>query len=132
MKVNLNKVIATSLFSGFTNYSTATFSTTIAGQNIGALSYVSASATTPLNNTNAVTQVQIQLSGLDSFWRLLPGNLTINYPNSSAPNYQVEVLSYFKSGTLHVDTYVINQTGGTITIPTITINCRAFLFLAPF
>lgn len=132
MKVDLNKVIATTLFSGFGNYGSVPFSAVIAGQNLGAGAVVSAGASTPLNNTNAISQVQVQYTGLDAFWRLLPGVVIADYPNASSPNYQIESFSYFTNGILHVDTYISNQTGGTVAIPAITISCRAFLFLAPF
>lgn len=133
MAVNTNIIIASSNFSGFMNSSAATFSASVSSQNISAGGYIGPiRASTPLNNTNAVSQVQIQYSGVDSFWRILPGNITYNVPNSSSPTYQIESFSYFSGGTLYVDSYVSNQTGGTITIPAIIFNCRGFVFLAPF
>jgi hypothetical protein len=132
MTVNLNKIIASSAFSGFSNSSSVSFSSSIAGQTIAAGHYVSSSAFAALNNANSISQVQINLGGLESFWRLLPGVLIINYPNSSAPSYQIELFSYFTGGLLKVDTYVSNQTGAGVAIPTITINCRGFVFNSPF
>ena len=133
MAVNTNIILATSKFSGFGNYKSVSFSATIPSQGIAVSSYIgpyTASAT--LNNTNAVTEVQLQYSGLDSFWREVPGWVDILVPNAGAASYEVRSITYFKNGSVYVDTYIINQTGGTITIPAITVNCRASLFIAPF
>ena len=132
MTVDINKIIASSAFSGFSNSRSVSFSSTIAGQTIAAGSYVSSSAFAALNNAYSISQIQINLGGLESFWRVLPGNLVINYPNSSAPNYEIELFSYFTSGLLRVDTYISNQIGTGVAIPTITINCRGFIFNSPF
>lgn len=131
--INTNTIVSASEFSGFQNYGTATFSTSVVSQGIAVGSYLGPlRATTPLNNTNSVSQVQIQYSGIDNNYRLLPGNLTIITPSAAVPSYEVESFSYFSGGTLYVDSYISNQTGSTVTIPSITFNCRAFLFLAPF
>lgn len=133
MSINTNIIIASSSFSGFMNTSAVSFQAGIGSQNIASGGYIGpARAQTALNNTNAITQVQIQYGGLDSFWRVLPGNIVYNVPNSSSPTYQIESFSYYSGGNLIVDTYVSNQTGSTITIPNITIYCRGFVFDAPF
>jgi hypothetical protein len=115
------------------NTSSISFQAGIGTQNIASGGYIGpARAYAPLNNTNAVTQVQLQYSGIDSFWRLLPGNIEVNIPNANSPTYQIESFSYFSGGNIIVDTYISNQTGSTITIPNITIYCRGFVFNAPF
>jgi len=133
MAINTNIILATSGFSGFGNYKSVSFSVSIPSQGIATGNYVgpyTASAT--LNNSNAVTEVQLQYSGLDSFWREVPGYINILVPNAGAVTYEVQSFTYFKNGSVYVDTYISNQTGGTVTIPAITVNCRAFLFIAPF
>lgn len=133
MSVNTNIIISDNSFSGFKNYTTASFSAVFTTQAILIGKFVGPiRATTPLNNANSVTQVQIQYSGLDAFTRILPGVIIHNVPTSNSPSYQIESFSYFTGGNLIVDSYVINESAGTITPPTITFNCRAFLFLAPF
>lgn len=133
MKVDTNIILASSLFSGFFNSSAVTFSASVASQNISAGGYIGPiQASAAMNNANGIGQVQIEYSGVDSFWRLLPGIVVYDVPNAATPSYQIETYSYFSAGTLHVDTIISNQTGGTITVPAITINVRAFIFTAPF
>lgn len=130
--IDTNKIIAASEFAGFKNYSESTFSVSYAGGNIVAGGYVKVTASTPLNNTNAVSEVQVQYSGLDSFTRLIPGSIAIDYPTVGTRQYQVNTLIYFTGGNLFVDNYIVNQTGGVVAVPAITFNCRAFLYVAPF
>lgn len=131
--IDTNKIISTNLFQGFQNYISATFSVAYAGGNLGAGAFIGPlRATTPLNNTNAVSIIEIQHIGLDAFTRLLPGTIEVDYPNASSPQYQVESLSYYSAGNLIVDTYISNQGGSTVAIPAITFNCTAKLYQAPF
>jgi len=133
MAINTNIILATSGFSGFGNYKSVSFNVGIPSQGLGVNSYIGPyTASAALNNSNAVTEVQLQYSGLDSFWREVPGNISIIVPNAGAATYEVQSFTYFKNGSVYVDTYISNQSGSTVTIPAITVNCRAFLFIAPF
>ena len=133
MAINTNIILATSGFSGFGNYKSVSFNVGIPSQGLGVNSYIGPyTASAALNNNNAVTEVQLQYSGLDSFWREVPGNISIIVPNAGAATYEVQSFTYFKNGSVYVDTYISNQSGSTVTIPAITVNCRAFLFIAPF
>lgn len=129
--LNVQNLAASSALSGFKNYNPlgAPFSVIIAGQTLTAGTFVSATASTALNNTNAVSQVQVQYAGAQTDWNVVYGSIN-NY--FAASTYEIESLYYFDSTNLNVFTVVVNQTGGNVTIPTITINCRAFLYLAPF
>ncbi len=120
---------ATSAMDGFKNYQSSSFSSTIPGQTLGAGAFVSSTASVALNNSNSVSQVQVQYSGLSSVYYVIYGTEDTLWASST---YEVETIYYFDSTNLNVFTVVVNQTGGNITIPTITINCRAFLYLAPF
>lgn len=131
--IDTNKIISTNAFSGFQNYTSATFSVSLPGQNLAAGAFLGPiRATTPLNNTNAISQILIQYSGLDAFTRLLPGSIVVDYPNSGSPSYEVESQSYYSGGNLVVDTYISNQTGGVVAIPAITFNVTTSLYVAPF
>lgn len=127
--INPSNLSAASALSGFKNYLSTPFSTVIAGQVLAAGTFVSATASTALNNSNSVSQVQVQYSGIQTDWNVMYGSIN-NY--FSASTYEVESLYYFDSTNLNVFTVVVNQTGGNVTIPTITINCKGFLYLAPF
>lgn len=131
--VDTNKIRAAGEFSGFKNYTTSIFSVSYAGGSILAGAFAGVlRASTPLNNGNAISEVQIQYSGIETFYQKIPGNVTNEYPNASATTYEIQSLTYFSGATLFVDSYIVNQTAGTITVPAITFNCRAFLYVAPF
>jgi hypothetical protein len=142
MQINLNNVQYTNLFDGFKNYDNKTGSNSIhqllglsAGTSVvvTAGSYIGpVSITIPLNNSNAVSQVLVQYGGLESFYRLLPGIIIVDYPDAGSASYQIQSISYYSGGNLHIDNYVINETGGSVTVPDITFNCTASLFKAPF
>lgn len=126
-------LVTSSKTSGFKNYLIPDiFSATIPGQNLTAGSSVSATATTTLTQLNSVVQVQVQYSGIETFWRVVPGQLTVAKPDWTVFNYEIESQISFSGNTLSVKTYMINETGGTIAIPTNTINCKAFFYVAPF
>lgn len=132
--INTNNLIFISTLAGFGQYTpTVSFSASISAQSLGAGNFIGPiRAEVALNNENAISQVQIQYSGLDSFTRILPGNILVNYPNAGSASYQVQSYSYFSGGILFVDSYIINETGGSVSIPAITFNCTADLFAAPF
>lgn len=130
--VNTNIIVSGSEFSGFKNYQAVTFSTAYGGGTLTVGTYAMVSATTPLNNSNAVSEVQVQFSGLETFYRLVPGSIAVDYPTSGTRTYEIEVIEYFLGGNLHMDFYIVNQTAGSVTVPAITFNCRAFLYVAPF
>lgn len=125
--MNFTHIHNTSIASSFKRYDSKTFSSSIASQTIPVNGYVTSIATTSLNNSNSISQVLTNYSGLESFYRVLNGSPTVNLTT-----YQIYSFYYFTSTTLTVYTLLSNQSGGSINIPAITINCRAFLFLAPF
>lgn len=132
--IDLNKIVYISTLSGFGNYKPpVSFSVVMASQSLAAGNYIGpSSASVNLDNSDAVSQIQVTFSGLDAFTRVLPGVVIVNYPNNASPTYQIQVMSYYAGGKLHVDAYLINQTGGTITTPAVTFACTASLFQAPF
>lgn len=127
--MNIQNLAAISSLSGLKNYISSPFSVVIAGQTLAAGAFVSATASTPLNNANSISQLQIQYSGVQTDWNVVYGSIN-NY--FAGGNYEIESLYYFDATNLNVFTVVVNQTGGNVTIPTITINCKGFLYLAPF
>lgn len=134
MKIDTNIIIASSRIPGFKNTNPGVpFSVVFGGGLLATGAFVGAiRASTPLDNADQISEVQAQLSGLESFTREVEGSIVLNVPNNAAPTYQIEIMSYFTGGALIVDTYISNQTGGTITLPAITFNFTAFLFKAPF
>lgn len=136
--LDTNTIVASNDYSGFKNYSAVSFSTVYAGGTIASGGYTGPiRATTALNNTNAVTAVQVQYTNIETFYRQLPGYSFVDYPSAGTRTYQIQSFSYFTGGNLIIDSYISNQTGnvvapGPVTVPAITFNCRAFLYSAPF
>jgi len=85
--------------------------------------------TIPTVNSNAATQVQFQLSGLESYWHVINGNFVGNY---SSNTYQILAFYAYNATTLTIYFIIVNQSAGTVTVPDITFNCRAYLFIAPW
>lgn len=117
-----------STLAGLQNYENDTFNFPVNGHVLVAGATSSWSTTWPINNTNAVSTIQLQYS-LDNVWRFMAGAITISYASGT---YEVETLTYYSGTVLNVRTYVINQTGGSVTIPQFDVTIRASLFNAPF
>lgn len=127
--MNLQNIAAISALSGLKALPSSSFSTSIASQTLGAGQFVSALASTALSNTNSISQVQVNYAGINSNNYIFYGDASNDFDSG---NYQVESFYYFDAINLNVLTIVSNQTGGNYTIPAITVNCRGFLYLAPF
>jgi len=133
MSVNTNIIVAGSQFSGFKNYKSGTGSVTYAGGSIAAGSYTGPiRATIAMDNTNAVSEVQIRYTGIETFWRYVPGYIFHNYPTRTATDYQIQTFVYFIGATLYIDNYISNQTAGSVVVPAITFDVKASLYLQPF
>jgi len=130
--LNFSKVAFTTTASGFKNYASKDFSVSVPAQNLAAGNAVFYTASTTLDNTKAISQVQVRYTNLEPHYRVVQGETILRYPNYSTPDFEVGSIVYFSGGVLNVFTYVANQTGGTVAVPAFTITCRAFLFLAPF
>jgi hypothetical protein len=129
---NLSKLNMSSQFASLKNYANVDFSLAVGGFTIPAGGYSRRTVTYPLNNTNAISSIKIRYNGLQSWWRPLPGYVITNFPVYNAPDYQIQTFSYYKGGLLYIDTYISNQTGGTVSIPGFTIEVSADLYIAPF
>lgn len=122
-------IAAASALSGFKNYLSSSFSVAVPGQSLGAGAFISFTASTPLDNDNSISQVQVQYSGLSNDYYIMNGTVQTDW---SSGDLQVQSYYYFDSTNLNVFTVLVNLSAGSISVPAITINCRGFLFLAPF
>jgi len=128
--MNFTYIQTTSLASSFKNYKNPpAFSTSVASQTLPVGNFVLAQATINMDNTNAISQVQVQYSGLETFWHVITGTVSTLYSSST---YEIQTFYSFSGSLLTVNVVVANQSAGSVVIPAITINCKAFLFLAPF
>lgn len=132
--IDINKIQYVSELSGFGSDATnIPFSATYGGSTIAAGKYFGpVRATLAVNNTNDISQIKVQLSGLESFYRVINGFTQPDYPNTATRTYSVQVTTYYSAGILYVDSYIINQTGSPLSVPGITFNCIASTFLTPF
>ncbi len=122
-------IAAASAMDGFKNYLASSFSVNVPAQTLGVGGFVSYTATTPLNNTNSISQTQVQYSGLSSDYYVVNGSILTSWDSG---NLEVQTYYYFDSMNLNVFTVLINQSGGSYSLPSINISCRGFLFIAPF
>jgi hypothetical protein len=112
---------------GFANNESTSFFFNIDAHTLGAGQADLWSTTWTLNNTTDISSLQINYAGLETVWRYLSGALTLHMGT-----YDVETVAYYQSGQLVIQTYTINQTGGSVSVPAFFLNVRAFLFNAPF
>lgn len=126
---DLSKQIFDSSYSGLANYSTVDFAVAFPAQNVSPTDVESVTASTPLDNSNALSSVQLNYTGLEAYWRVCSGICGGYFSGST---FYTESMSYFSDGTLYVVTYVGSNTGGVVAVPAFTIQCRGFLYDAPF
>lgn len=130
---------------GFKNYTTKSFSflynvpITIGGtlQPLGtmllsAFEVVRFSGSVALDRGNAIASAKVRLTGAESFYRQIQGYFQIDKPNTAGRQYSIQVQGYYQNGNYNVDVYVINQTGGSVTVPSITYDVTVAMFIAPF
>lgn len=136
MTINLQKTQYVSLLSGFKNKFGYNVTGAISGFSLPAGEFVAISAILTFQNPGAVigdiSSVQIKLDGLETFWRNLEGMFWVEFPNSSAPQYEIGCLTFFTPTTHTVYTYIVNETGGAINIPSFIIRYRLNTFDSPF
>jgi hypothetical protein len=129
---NLSKLNMSSEFASLKNSVKKDVSLAVSSFSLAVGSYSRKTLTIPLDNENAVSTIKIRYNGLQTVWRPLPGYVITNFPVYNAPSYQVQTFSYYKDGLLYIDTYISNQTGGSVTVPAFTLEVSADLYLTPF
>lgn len=127
--VDIGLIAASSAFSGFKNYTSATATGTISSQLIGSGGFATTTISIPLNNANAVSTAQAQFATLDAFYRELSGSVI---SSDLVTGYSIQAQSGYTGGNLVVSVLAANQSGGSITLPTQTINVQVKLYKAPF
>jgi hypothetical protein len=117
-----------SFLAGLENYNNVPFFFSVDAQTLPAGGVSKWQTDVPISNTNAITSLQLAYT-LDNVWRFTSGAITLTY---NAGQFQVETLTYYSGSNLHVETYVINQTGGSLSLGQFFVNLRVSLFNAPF
>jgi hypothetical protein len=132
--IDINKIQFSNEFSGFGNdASDMPFSASYAGSIIAAGKYFGpVRATLSLTNTDDIGQIKVRFTGLESFYRVVNGSTQVDYPNTGSRTYSVQINTYYSGGLFYVDSYIVNQSGSSVTVPAITFDCIASTFLTPF
>jgi len=133
--IDTNKVQFAGTASGFENHEIdVPFSANYSGGNIASGSYVGPiRASISLDNSEDISHVVVRLSGIETFFRVVNGYFQIDYPNRDIAfrQYSIQVSTYYSSGSLIVDAYVINQYFTTVSVPGFTLECIASLYRIP-
>lgn len=129
MTINVQNIAASSQMFGFRNYTSGTASVSIPSQVIASGKAVVGSGTISLENVDAVSSVKIRYTTVETFWRQAQGYTTTGLVGVG---YALQSNVYYSGGNLVIDTYAINDTAGSITLPAQTIDIQARLFRSPF
>lgn len=129
MTVNLLDTVFDNQFSGLGNNQAIDFSVAIPSQAIAANGAVIYVAQTPITRTTSISEVQLRYTGRDTLWYWLDGFQSFTDPSG---NFIISTRAYIQTGILYVSNFILEVTGLGITLPAFTVDCRGFLYDAPF
>ncbi len=140
-QVNVTDMNMSSLFPGIGNYKDVPMSFDIPATTIPVIpNLASFSRSFPLDNTNAISQLQFTFPGLDnnqyihSGWleTLYDGSFLRTFNNGSA-KLQMDIYAEYHNGQLAIRADLFNIDGiSSINVPAFTVTCRARLFIPPY
>lgn len=103
----------------------------IAGQSIGASSYYTTNQTfTVIPVDQALMQVRVKFTGLESVWRYIAGDTTVTFP--AYPNRQFRVQFQRTGNNLKVYVVIYNTSVGTLSSPAFTLDVATTFALPPW
>lgn len=117
------------LLAGLENYQNDEFNFSVPAHTLTAGAVNKYQTTWPINNSNAISGIQLNYGGLETVWRYASGAVTLTFGGGT---YQIETVTYYLGSDLHVETYTINLTGGNVNVPAFSVNIRDSLYNAPF
>lgn len=126
---DISNITYFSKLAGLGNNKVTSFSVTVPAQSIPANKAVVYSATTAISNSGSLAQIQYQLTGLETTTFVLTG--TRIYIDGSG-NFSVTSNFYFSNSSLFVRNFILNFTAAPLALPGFSVDCRAFLYDAPF
>lgn len=136
MSIDLQKTQYVSSLSGFKNKFGYEVTSVLPGYSIGVGRFISVDTVLTFVNPGVVigdiSSVQIKYDGLETFWRTLDGFVFTEFPHPNLPDYEIGAVTFFTPTQHHVYLYIVNQTGGTINVPSFTLRYRLNTFDAPF
>jgi len=138
-EIDLSKTLYNSIFSGLGNVPGTTLTKSIPAETVG-LSPTIITASVPLGQTNLISQVEVQFTGLDDNWYIFKGHLENFYTSNNIWTNDIVNTAYaidLDTGydddnfvlTISLYNLTLNDTVGT---PAFTVNCNISLYEAPF
>jgi hypothetical protein len=128
MTVNIQDLIFSSVLSGLGNYQSTDYSKAVTAHSLGVGAYTRWDIQVPYTRSDTISLTKVQYTDLEPEWRPNYGVIIYNHPTG----YQIQTITYYTDKVLHLDTIIVNQTGGTINVPAFTINARTTFYRAPF
>jgi hypothetical protein len=119
--------ILSSLNNTFKNYSSTTGIISVPSTSYAAGTYKTYSTTIDMDTNDSSIQVLQNFSYDSSKWYV--GSFIQTSPDA---NFSAQTRIKITGGTMSVDCYVINQTGGTVSNPEFTLTIEVRRFLGPF
>lgn len=126
---NVVDTLLSSFVPGLGNLPGTTAVASIPSQSVPNLASVAWSTSAPLTVANSIAEARVQFLGVNSNWFLING--IFSYSNPS-PFYTIGVVMSFDASNVYFSGQIINFSGGTITLPAITMNFNVFLYTAPW
>lgn len=127
--INLLKTIFASNFGGMGNNQSQPFSVNVPSQSLPANGAVVYTAQLIMTKSTSISDVQIRYTGRDSLWYWMDGFQSFTDPST---NFTISSRVYIQGGVLFVRNQILDNTGLAQTLPAFTIDCKGFLYDAPF
>lgn len=130
---NISQLVFLSSLSGLGNTSTIEQSEAYSSESIGAFGVSSSTILVPMETTDSLYRLQVQLSGLDDTW--YPITTQFNWYNNTTVGSATQLIVIYPSSdgnNLELSVNRFNQTGGTISLSAFTLNIKVREMRSPF
>lgn len=129
MSLNFLSTEFDSSFGGLGNNQTQSFAVTVPSQALAANAGVIYTAQLTLTRTTSISDVQVRYTGRDSLWYWVDGFQSWTDPSAA---FFISTRVFIAGGVLNVKNFITDNTGFAQTLPAFVIDCRGFLYDAPF
>ena len=128
--INIDNTIFNSSFSGLSNISNANLLFNMNSQTLSPNEFrVVGSPSINLNNTNAITSIEVNFGNIETVWRPVTGYLQ---KTIGGPSYDIICIPKYNGSILTITLVIADDTGLSNTVPAIAFNFRINTYLAPF
>lgn len=130
--VNFQDIIFISSAAGFKRSGGYNVSANVSATNLTVGVAIFFTITTPMENADAISMLQVQFDPQDSFYRQVEGYTFAQFPSAASPQYEIGCASFFTGSEHKLFVYVANQTGGTVSVPAWTLRINLSVYDSPF